>query len=97
VKVAFRQAAIDDLRRTYQWLAADSAATAERFVAALRAEIELLSGHPFLGRRRNFRTRGLRSWPVRGFEKHILFYRVTSRVVEIVRVLHGSRDIRELL
>ncbi|MGE0547524.1 MAG: type II toxin-antitoxin system RelE/ParE family toxin [Kofleriaceae bacterium] len=97
MKVAFRQAAIDDLQRTYDWMTAENPQAADRFLDSVRAEVDLLSGHPFLGRRRHFQTRGMRSWRVRGFEKHILYYRVTSRVLEIIRLLHGARDIRDLL
>jgi toxin ParE1/3/4 len=36
---------------------------------------------------------GLRMWPIRGFEKHVIFYRPTPTGVEIVRVLHGARNL----
>lgn len=36
---------------------------------------------------------GLRRWPVPGFRNHLIFYRPTATGVEIVRVLHGARDI----
>ncbi|MGE0870658.1 MAG: type II toxin-antitoxin system RelE/ParE family toxin [Kofleriaceae bacterium] len=97
MKVAFRHTAIDDLEHTYRWLRAQNDQAAERFLAAAQEEIALLSGHPFLGRRRHFQTRGFRSWRIRGFEKHIIYYRVTTRVLEIVRVLHGAREIRDQL
>jgi toxin ParE1/3/4 len=39
------------------------------------------------------RLHGLRSWRMRGFESWLVFYRVTEEAVEIVRVLHGARDL----
>jgi len=36
---------------------------------------------------------GLRRWPVPGFRNHLIFYRPTTTGIEIVRVLHGARDI----
>ncbi len=36
---------------------------------------------------------GLRRWPVPGFRNYLIFYRPTGTGVEIVRVLHGARDI----
>jgi toxin ParE1/3/4 len=38
------------------------------------------------------RMRDLRSWPVPGFRKYIVFYRVTEEEITIVRILHGARD-----
>jgi plasmid stabilization system protein ParE len=35
-------------------------------------------------------------WPIHGFEKHLIFYRPLKDAVEIVRVLHASRDIRRI-
>ena len=54
---------------------------------------------PEMGRLREFsnaRLRGLRSWRIRGFEHWLVFYRVTDEAVEVVRVLHGARDLEGL-
>jgi len=39
----------------------------------------------------------LRRRPVRGFENFLIFYRESGGRVEIIRVLHGARDIESLL
>jgi toxin ParE1/3/4 len=56
---------------------------------------------PGIGERRETiqtRLSGLRLWQVEGFEKHLIFYRlVKDEGVEIVRVLHGARDIDNVL
>jgi hypothetical protein len=36
-------------------------------------------------------------FPVRGFERHILFYRPTPGGLEFIRVLHDARDLRAIL
>lgn len=36
---------------------------------------------------------GLRLWRIKGFELHLIFYRVTDDSIEIVRLLHAHRDI----
>ncbi|MEX1025024.1 MAG: type II toxin-antitoxin system RelE/ParE family toxin [Planctomycetota bacterium] len=36
---------------------------------------------------------GLRSFPVKGFDKHLIFYRSTEHGIEVLRVLHGARDL----
>ncbi len=51
---------------------------------------------PGIGERResrNPRLHGLRIWRVEGFENHLIFYRPADDGIEIVRVLHGARDI----
>jgi plasmid stabilization system protein ParE len=35
--------------------------------------------------------------PVPGFDNFLVFYQVTPRTVDVVRVLHGARDIRKVL
>jgi toxin ParE1/3/4 len=66
---------------------------AERFKPAVQEGAQFLGQWPFAGRRRHFRTPGLRSWQVPGFERYLIFYRVTDDRVEIVRVLYGMRDL----
>jgi toxin ParE1/3/4 len=39
----------------------------------------------------------LRFFPVTGFPNHLLFYRPLENGLELVRVLHGARDIASLL
>ena len=43
------------------------------------------------------RLSGLRMWQVRGFETHLVFYRATDDGIEVVRVLHGARDVPGIL
>ena len=35
-------------------------------------------------------------WPVRGFEKHVIFYRPVATGIDVVRVLHAARDIEAI-
>lgn len=39
----------------------------------------------------------LRSWPVRGFEVIRIYYQSNPGRLFIVRVLHGNRNVREIL
>jgi toxin ParE1/3/4 len=47
-----------------------------------------------MGRERNDIAPGLRSFPV---GKYLIFYRLIDEGLEIVRVLHGARNIENLL
>src|SRR5919106_2814484 len=54
---------------------------------------------PEIGSVRNFdnpELEGLRMWRIPKFANYLIFYRPTSERVEIVRVLHGARDIPSL-
>ncbi len=75
---------------------------ADRFVARAEATFKKLARTPGLGRPRSFNSataKNLRSWKVADFPKHLIFYRLLpdERVVEVVRVLHGARDLDALL
>ena len=87
-------------RRDLAYIAAfiklDNPEAAQAFRLAVEQELELLRVHPFLGRRRYFRTAGLRSWRVSHFEKYLIFYLPTDTALEVVRVLHGARDLQRL-
>jgi hypothetical protein len=47
--------------------------------------------------RANPALRDLRMHPVRGFENHLLFYRPIPGGIELIRVLHGMRDIEAIM
>ena len=39
---------------------------------------------------------GIRQWRVSGFENYLIFYRPIEDGIEVLRVLHGARDIEGL-
>jgi toxin ParE1/3/4 len=40
---------------------------------------------------------GLRFWRLPGFGNHLIFYLTNEQCIEIVRVLHGARNIDAIL
>lgn len=81
-------------------IAADDRAAAERFAEAVERTLALLAGMPRIGAKRSVRSpslRGLRMLPVRGFDKHLIFYRPIRGGIEVVRILHAARDIAAIL
>jgi toxin ParE1/3/4 len=94
-------AADTDLDDQAAYLAREaSLEVALRFYDAAAATCEELARMPGLGERRptaHPRLEGLRVGRIRGFEKHLIFYRPVADGIEIVRVLHGARDIDRLL
>lgn len=70
-----------------------------RFYQRVDGAFRMLSSNPSIGHPRWFRRAtlaGVRSWKVPGFDNWLIFYRATARVVEIVRVVHGARDLGRL-
>lgn len=60
----------------------------------------VLLSTPRAGRIREFRApraHGVRSWVVRGFENYLILYRPQAEGIEVIRFLHGARDIPSLL
>ncbi len=73
---------------------------ATRFYDAVAATFKNIAYLPNMGERRdsaNPRLAVLRVWRVVGFEKHLIFYRPKESGIEIVRILHGARDIDRVL
>lgn len=71
-----------------------------RFLGAVKEAYDFICQNPEVGTRSLHRNRGLeglRRWRVPGFENYLVFYRLVDDWVEIVRVLHGARDIDALL
>ncbi|MFM9957197.1 MAG: type II toxin-antitoxin system RelE/ParE family toxin [Phycisphaerales bacterium] len=73
---------------------------ARRFLAAFARTSETLASNPAFGRALRFRApdlRGLRRCPVIRFHAFQVIYRAQTKELQVVRVLHGSRDIRDAL
>lgn len=72
---------------------------ADRFLAAAEEAFEKLATMPEMGPLRDYRhprLTGLRMWPIRGFEKYLVFYRPTDKGIDVIRLLHGARDLKRL-
>jgi plasmid stabilization system protein ParE len=102
VKVLFRQAAADDVSRQFRYylFTENLPEVAVRFRAAVQRTVEFLRQRPFVGpryRSRQAKLQNLRSWPVAGFEAIRLYYLIDKNTMQIVRVLHGKRDLARIL
>jgi toxin ParE1/3/4 len=70
-----------------------------RFLEAADRACERLAAMPNLGsacESSKLALAGLRYWSIRGFPKYLIFYRPLDDGIEVVRVLHGRRDIESL-
>lgn len=97
--VTIRAKAKQDLIELADYIALDNIDAAERFIDAAQSAFQFLSETPGAGATREYfspKLFGLRMWPIRGFEKHLIFYRMISNSLEIIRVIHSAQDIEAL-
>ena len=79
-----------DLSDIWQFIAEDSDDQADAFIDLIDQKFQLLAQQAELGRRREELAEGLRSFPV---GRYVIFYLPVPGGVQIVRLLHGARDI----
>ena len=95
--VVVRPRALDDLAEIWAYIARqsadDSPDQADAFVDLVDSKFQVLSRRPRLGRRRPEISPDIRSL---AFGRYVVFYLPLSRGIEVVRVLHGSRDIESI-
>jgi toxin ParE1/3/4 len=102
VKIAYRQAASEDVVRQFRYylVTVNLPEVAIRFRDAFRRTMESLRQHPFVGPRYPVASpelRDLRSWPVVGFEAIRIYYLLQEGVLQVIRVLHGKHDVKAIL
>ncbi len=85
--------ASEDLTEIWSYIADDSLANADSFIDKLYETMQVLSRQPGSGRHREEIAPGIQSFP---FGRYIIFYRAVTSGIEIVRVLHGARDIENI-
>lgn len=101
-RVLKRESAKRDLIAQWVWYAENAdIQTADRFLAAVDSIVTLLAERPELGYKVSLHkpeVKGMRRFPLLdGFEKIILFCFPLTDGIELVRVVHGSRDLEQLL
>ena len=85
--------AIADLSEIWTYIADDSVPNADAFIDKLYDTIRILAKQSGSGRRRDELAPRILSFP---FGRYIIFYRANQDAIEIVRVLHGARDIQTI-
>jgi toxin ParE1/3/4 len=101
MRIVRRQGARQDLVSIYRYYAREAGVrVADRFYAAAEAAFTRLAKSPGIGARYNPEHPALaelRYFTLSRFKKYLVFYRPIGGGIEIVRVLHGARDIQSIL
>lgn len=85
-----RPQAETDLEEIWLFIASDNITAADRLLDRIGNAFQMLAENPQAGRQRPELGMSIRSFPV---GTYVLFYEAFPNGVELVRVLHGARDI----
>lgn len=97
--VRLRSAAENDVAENARYLQDKNVEAAIRFLDAFDAAIKLIASSPGIGGSCHFQNSlfdGIRVWPIGGFKNYLIFYRELPDEVEVVRVIHGARDLTSI-
>jgi toxin ParE1/3/4 len=96
-RLRYLPAAVDDLIAIHDWIANDSPARARSFIESVDARIGRLAVHPRLGRIPRHPKLQASGYRVLMMESYLAFYVIRGRMVEIHRVIHGSRHLDDIV
>ena len=100
-QIIVRDRATQDIRRQANYiLAMGSRDAAERLLEFAEYAFTQLAITPNMGRVVQLPLSDMgtiRQWRIKNFKDYLIFYRVLEDRVEILRVLHGMRDLEDLL
>jgi toxin ParE1/3/4 len=85
-----RPRAREDILDIWQFIALDNETAATKLVHRFDRAVQMLADNPHAGRERPDLAEGIRSFPV---GRYVIFYQPTGNGIDVVRILHGSRDI----
>jgi toxin ParE1/3/4 len=93
-RVIYSFQANDDLRQIVRYLRQHSRPAAKRFSSNVANRLKRLAHSPNLGRDRSEFGVKMRSVVIGDY---VVFYHITPKVVTILRILHGSRNIDAIM
>ncbi|MGA9622876.1 MAG: type II toxin-antitoxin system RelE/ParE family toxin [Bryobacteraceae bacterium] len=90
--------AVADLDDIWRFIASDNRAAADRVEEAIFAACEALARNPLQGHIRPDLTKlPVRFWTLPSHPNYMVVYRPETSPLQVLRVLHGKRNIRRIL
>jgi toxin ParE1/3/4 len=88
-----------DLQEHCNYLAQNNRDSAFRFFDAARQTFAALARMPGMGNLYESEEEivNVRKWAVKEFKKYLIFYRYDDETLEILRIIHATRDLDPLL
>lgn len=96
-KLRYLTVAQDDLISIFDYIAKDIPERALTFIGKLDKKIDMLERQPLLGRVPRHQKLKQYGYRVLIIESYLVFYVVRNEVVEVHRVIHGSRNLDYLI
>jgi plasmid stabilization system protein ParE len=94
----FTPQAAEDLDGIWWFIAVDNRDAADRVEAEIVAACRRLAAHPGIGiKRHDITPLPVRFWTLTKFPNYVIVYRPEPAPLQVVAVLHGKRDLREVL
>ncbi|WP_042724328.1 type II toxin-antitoxin system RelE/ParE family toxin [Chthoniobacter flavus] len=79
-----------DYEEIWTYIAVHDLAAADRLVDQFDAALRVIALSPRIGRKVDDLSPGLRSFPIGNY---LIFYRLSGDALEVIRLVHGARDI----
>ncbi|MBE9141077.1 type II toxin-antitoxin system RelE/ParE family toxin [Nodosilinea sp. LEGE 07088] len=95
-----RPIVIQDLIAHATYISLDNLDASDRFLHAAEATFQRIAELPNIGRLSGFSNLAIaqiRQYPIKGFNKYIIFYQIHPETVEVIRVLHGAQNLEFIL
>ena len=95
-----RPIVIQDLITIATYISYDNLEAGDRFLYAAEATFQLIAKNPGIGRISRFKNpqvAQVRQYPIKGFKNYLILYELTETTIDIIRVIHGARDLENQL
>ena len=92
--VVYAPEADDDIEGIVEFIARDKPSAARSWLASIRSTCEMLAAQPEVGEvRPGFGVPGCRSFNIGSY---VIFFRAIGDGIEVARIIHGTRDMRNI-
>ena len=94
----FTPQATEDLDAIWWFIAGDNREAADRVEMEIVATCRRVAKHPLMGtKRQDITPLPVRFWTVTKFPNYVIVYRPETIPLQVVAVLHGRRNLKEVL
>jgi toxin ParE1/3/4 len=100
LRILIHEDATLDLHEHCNYLAQNNQSSALQFFDAARQTFAALARMPGMGQQYESEEDdiiNIRKWAVKGFKQYLIFYRYDDELLEILRIVHATRDLIPLL
>ena len=95
--VRWLSVAAQDFQDIVLFVAADNISAANMLAHRIERYLQRLVRHPYLGRIPNDHRLAAMAYRVLAIEDYLAFYKVKGKTVLVHRIIHGARDLKNLL